>query len=463
VVPASIDQRESAVGAAFADVSLRGARRAMHTPPMTVPAPLAPEDEALKQTRLDRMKRLATGLLVLSTVVYAIARAFERAHPWVGFVRAASEAAMIGAAADWFAVTALFRHPLGIPIPHTAIIKARKDRVGRSLGGFVQKNFLARDVIATRLRSLRIAERIALWLREPENARTIARQAGKALAQGVTLLKDDDVQQMIDRTVADRVRKTAVAPLIGKLLSLITAGDRHQELLNEAITLAARAVGDNHDVIRDRIAAESPWWVPTAVDDKIHEKIVGAIERTLSDIRDDPSHPLRTRFDDKLHEFIERLQYDQDVIDKAEQIKTDTLDADAVRRFSVSLWGDAKDSLLRYVERASAHQVEALDDERAPSALERGLVTVGETLLADPSLLQRLDDAVVNGALHVIERHQDEVGTLIENTVSNWDPDATSRRIELAIGRDLQFIRINGTIVGGLVGLLLHTISVVIG
>ena len=429
---------------------------------MSVPAPLAPEDEAEKQSRLDRMKRLATGLLVLSTIVYAVARSLERAHPWVGFVRAASEAAMIGAMADWFAVTALFRHPLGIPIPHTAIIKSRKDRVGRSLGGFVQRNFLARDVIAARLRSLRIAERLASWLREPATARAIARQAGKALAEGVNLLKDEDVQAVIDRTVADRVRKTTVAPLIGRLLSLITAGDRHQELLNEAITLAARAVGDNHDVIRDRIAAESPWWVPTAVDDKIHEKIVGSIERTLSDIRDDPVHPLRLRFDDKLHEFIDRLQHDQAVIEKAEQIKEDTLDADAVRRFSVSLWGDAKGSLLRYAERASATQA-SVDDEGPPSVLERGIVTIGETLMSDPALLTRLDDAIVNGALHVIERHQDEVGALIANTVSNWDPDATSRRIELAIGRDLQFIRINGTIVGGLVGLLLHTISVLVG
>jgi len=220
-------------------------------------------------------------------------------------------------------------------------------------------------------------------------------------------------------------------------------------------------VAENHDLIRDRIAAESPWWVPTAVDDKIHEKIVGAIERTLGDIRDDSAHPLRTRFDNKLHEFIERLQHDQEVIDKAEQIKTDTLDADAVRRFSVSLWSDAKDSVLRYAERAATQA--AAEDERPPSALERGLVAIGETLLADPSLRERLDDAIVDGALHVIERHQDEVGTLIANTVSNWDPDATSRRIELAIGRDLQFIRINGTIVGGLVGLLLHTISVVFG
>jgi uncharacterized membrane-anchored protein YjiN (DUF445 family) len=426
------------------------------TSALQVSAPAPPPDEAEKQRRLDRMKRVAAGLLVLSSVVFVVARIFERRFPWLGFVRAAAEAAMIGGLADWFAVTALFRHPLGIPIPHTAIIPARKDRVGRNLGGFVQKNFLARDVIAGRLRSLRIAERLARWLSDPANARSIARQAASALAGAVPLLKDEEVQQVIDRAVAERVRKTEVAPLLGRLLSLVTANDRHQELLDEAIRLAARAVADNHDLIRDRIAAESPWWVPTRVDDKIHEKIVGSIERTLADIRDDEGHPLRERFDAALAEFIDKLQHDPSVIERAEQIKADTLDADAVRRFSVSLWSDAKASLLRHAERVTAAASEPHDD-RPPSAVERGLTTIGETLLNDPALLTRVDDAIVNAALNVIEKHQDEVGTLIANTVSAWDPQVTSQRIEIAIGRDLQFIRINGTLVGGLVGLALYT------
>jgi uncharacterized membrane-anchored protein YjiN (DUF445 family) len=361
---------------------------------------------------------------------------------------------MIGGLADWFAVTALFRHPLGIPIPHTAIIPAKKDQVGRTLGGFVQKNFLARDVIAGRLRGLRIAERLALWLREPENARTISRQAATAIARALPLLEDDDVQKLIDGTVASRIRGTEVAPLLGKLLSLVTAGDRHQELLDEAIRLAARAVAENHDLIRDRIAAESPWWVPTRVDDKIHEKVVGSIERTLSEIRDDEGHPLRIRFDNALHEFIDRLQYDPAVIERAEQIKNDTLDDDAVRRFSLSLWSDAKDALLRYAERTTTP-----GEAGKPNALERGLTTIGEALLSDSALLQKADDAIVNAALAVVDKHQDEVGALIASTVAAWDPEVTSQRIELAIGRDLQFIRINGTVVGGLVGLGLYTIS----
>ena len=442
-------QRDGEIGTACAAHCVQ-----CRLPAMNTPAPLPPPNEAERQLRLTRMKRLAGGLLVLSSIVFIVARVLEPAHPWLGFVRAAAEAAMIGGLADWFAVTALFRHPLGIPIPHTAIIPAKKDQVGRTLGGFVQKNFLARDVIAGRLRGLKIAERLALWLREPENARTISRQAATAIARALPLLEDDDVQRLIDGTVASRIRGTEVAPLLGKLLSLVTAGDRHQELLDEAIRLAARAVAENHDLIRDRIAAESPWWVPTRVDDKIHEKVVGSIERTLSEIRDDEGHPLRIRFDNALHEFIDRLQYDPAVIQRAEQIKNDTLDDDAVRRFSLSLWADAKEALVRYAERTTTP-----GEPGKPNALERGLTTIGEALLSDSALLEKADDAIVNAALAVVDKHQDEVGALIASTVAAWDPEVTSQRIELAIGRDLQFIRINGTVVGGLVGLGLYTIS----
>lgn len=425
---------------------------------MTVTAPLPPPDEAERKGRLVRMKRVASGLLVFSTIVFVTARFFEPSYPWLGYVRAAAEAAMIGGIADWFAVTALFRHPLGIPIPHTAIIPARKDRVGRTLGGFVQKNFLAPDVIASRLRSLQIARRLATWLREPANARAVSRHAARAVARALPLLRDDEVQGLLDRTLEERVRTTTIAPILGRFLSLVTSGGRHQELLDEAIRLAARGVADNHDLIRDRIAAESPWWVPVRVDEKIHEKIVGAIERGLSEIRDDPEHPLRERFDEALARFVDKLQNDPEVIERAEQIKNDTLDADAVRRFSGSLWRDAKAALGRYVERASAERL-AHEDTQELSALERALTGIGDTLLADPALLERFDNAIIDGVLHVIERHQDEVGALITNTVAAWDPKVTSDRIELAIGRDLQFIRVNGTLVGGLVGLALYTAS----
>jgi uncharacterized membrane-anchored protein YjiN (DUF445 family) len=410
--------------------------------PLAQPAP--PPDEAQRQARLDHMKRLATGMLLVAVVIFVVARALESRLPWLAALRATAEAAMIGGLADWFAVTALFRHPMGIPIPHTAIIPARKDQVGKSLGGFVQRNFLTREVVA---------EHLASWLADPENARTLARRAAIALSSAAHALRDEDVQAMIDRTVAERVRKTQVAPLLGKALTVVTAGNRHQELLDGAITLTARMVTEHRGAIREKIGDETPWWVPGMVDEKIYKKVVASIEQTLQDVRDDADHPLRERFDDVLHDFIVKLQTSPQVIERAEQLKEEMLNADVVRRFSGSLWSDAKAALLKYAEDPSHY---------APGTIERMLNSFGDTLLADPALIAKVDAAVTDIALYLVGRYQDEVGALIAGTVSGWDPQVTSRRIELAIGRDLQFIRINGTLVGGLAGLLIWGVGKVL-
>jgi uncharacterized membrane-anchored protein YjiN (DUF445 family) len=398
------------------------------------------------------MKRRATGLLVLATVVFVIARIFESRYPWVGFIRATAEASMVGGLADWFAVTALFRHPLGIPIPHTAIIPANKDRVGRTLGRFVQHNFLTRDVIETRLRSLHVGERLASWIAKPENARTIARQAAAGLAAGAEVLRDEDVQSFIDRALAERIRKTRIAPIAGKLLSVVTEDNRHQELLNEAIVLIARTVEQNRDVIREKVERESPWWVPTAVDRKIYQKIVSSIENTLVDIRDNPDHPLRERFDSALKTFIDDLQNSPQTDARAEELKLEILDAEAVRKFSASLWIDTKAALLHFAEDAD-------QTSREGGTIERVLTGFGQAVAADPALVQKVDDVITDVAVFLVARYQDDIGGLITHTVQNWDPDVTTRRIELAIGRDLQFIRINGTLVGALAGLAIYTIS----
>ena len=398
------------------------------------------------------MKRRATGLLVLATITFVIARLLEARYPWIGFIRATAEASMVGGLADWFAVTALFRHPLGIPIPHTAIIPANKDRVGRTLGRFVQHNFLTREVIESRLRSLHVGERLAAWIAEPENARTIARQAAAGLAAGAEVLRDEDVQAMIDRTLEDRIRKTRIAPIAGKLLSVVTEDNRHQELLNEAIVLVARTVEQNRDLIREKVERESPWWVPTAVDRKIYQKIVSSIENTLVEIRDNPDHPLRARFDTALRNFIDDLQHSPQTDARAEELKMELLDAEAVRKFSASLWVDTKAALLRFAENPD-------QTSREGGTIERALTGFGRAVLADPALVQKLNDVITDVAVHLVSRYQDDIGGLITHTVQNWDPDVTTRRIELAIGRDLQFIRINGTLVGALAGLLIYTIS----
>jgi uncharacterized membrane-anchored protein YjiN (DUF445 family) len=409
-------------------------------------------DERDRQRRLDQMKRRATGLLVLASLIYIATLILEPSYAWIGYVRAMAEAAMIGGLADWFAVTALFRHPLGIPIPHTAIIPSRKDRVAKTLGNFVQSNFLTREVMETRLQTLRIGERLATWIAQPDNARTIARQAAKALSAGAQVLRDDDVQGLIDRSIAEGIRGARVAPLAGKLLSVVTQENRHQELLDEALVLVARTVEQNHDLIRERVERESPWWVPTAVDRKIFLKIVTSIERALVEIRDDPQHPLRERFDQALRTFIDNLQHSPETGARAEELKNEFLDADSVRRFSASLWVDAKAALLRYAEEKDPEAV-------AGGAMERALTAFGEAALADEALMRKIDGFVTDVAVFMVERYQQDIAGLITHTVQNWDADVTARRIELAIGRDLQYIRINGTIVGALAGLVIYAIS----
>jgi uncharacterized membrane-anchored protein YjiN (DUF445 family) len=408
------------------------------------------KEDPLKVERLQQMKRRATGLLLAASALFLVTRWLESVYPWLGYARAFSEAAMIGGVADWFAVTALFRHPLGIPIPHTAIVPTRKDRIGRALGGFVQNNFLSREVLSDKLRSKRIAEAGATWLVQPANTRSIARHVAAALAAAAHVVRDEEVQELIDQSLVSRARKVQVAPVLGNVLSLFTTSNRHQALFDRFIHLIARLVDENEEVIRAKIRDESPWWVPDAVDARIHNKVVTAIESTLHAMADDPAHPLRHRYDEMLKEFIEKLKTSPETIARAEEIKEELLAHPSVRQFSGAIWQDMKGAVERYSNR---------EDDRVPGAIERALSRVGTTALADPELLAKIDEWVIEGVLYVVEQYRDEVGQLIAQTVQAWDPEVTSRRIELAIGRDLQFIRINGTLVGGLVGLLIYAVS----
>jgi uncharacterized membrane-anchored protein YjiN (DUF445 family) len=409
-----------------------------------------PLDDAARLARLRRMQRVATGLLLAALVVFLVTLMLEPGYPWLGYVRATAEASLIGGLADWFAVTALFRHPLGIPIPHTAIVPNRKDQVGRSMGGFVQRHFLSAEVIASKLRSARVSAHLADWLTQPEHAQLVARQAAIALAAAARATREETIEELIEASVQDKIENTPVAPLLGRALSLLTEENRHQELFDEVVRLLARAVSNNRDFIRERIDQESPWWVPEQVDDKIAAKVVSSIDRTLQQIRDDGDHPLRERFDAALKDFIHRLQTAPEVIARAESIKLELLDRKAVRTFSSNLWDDARTALVRQAEAQEAPALEAI---------ARGLVSFGEAVKQDPELLAKIDNWIVEVAAHLVERFRDDVAGLISDTVNSWDREATSRRIELAVGRDLQFIRINGTLVGGLAGLAIYTLT----
>ncbi len=419
-------------------------------PDLALPPALASRpDDTMRQAQLDRMKRRATGLLALAAVVFAAAAAYERRYPWLGYVRAMAEASLVGGLADWFAVTALFRRPLGLPIPHTAIVATRKERIGRVLGNFVQNHFLSRQVIAANLHAVRPAARAARWLSQPENARRIARQVASGLAQTLQALPDEEVRQLVAQVVSTRLRATQVAPALGKTLSLVLAEDRHQNLLREAVRLAAQAVYDNRDLIREQVRRESPWWVPGVVDDKIYQRIIAAIQRLLRDISSDTSHPLRVAMDGALLDFVDRLQHSPEVIAKAETIKEEWLTEPSVAELSGRLWEATRSAIVNYATRT---------DGAVPGALERGLTEFGVALLENDALLSELDDLAIELVAVVVERYRHEIGDLIAQTVASWDPEATSRRFELAVGRDLQFVRINGTLVGGLVGLAIYAL-----
>ncbi|HEY0674076.1 MAG TPA: DUF445 family protein [Longimicrobiales bacterium] len=409
-----------------------------------------PLDDATRQLMLRRMKHIATGLLLVATAIFVVAHLLEPRFPWLAFVRATAEAAMIGGLADWFAVTALFRHPLGIPIPHTAIVPRHKDRVGRILAGFLQRHFLSGEVVGEKLRSANVARHLADWIVNPQHARTVARQAAVALSAGAKATQTEAVQEMIETALRRKVETTPVAPLLGKALALVVEDDRHQDLFDDAIRLIARAVRDNKQFVRDRIDRETPWWVPEQIDEKLTEKIVRSIDRTVQDVHDDPNHPMRERFDVALKTFIERLQTDERAIARAESIKRDFLNDDVMRDLGGTIWHDINESLARVAER---------EEGAGLDAITRALVAFGTAVQEDEALMAKVDKWVVDVASELVERYRDEVGELVTDTVGKWDPQATSQRIELAVGRDLQFIRINGTLVGGLAGLLIYIIS----
>src|SRR5438477_5328602 len=339
-------------------------------------------DDAQREARLNAMKRRATGLLAIALLEFIAASVFEPQYPWLGYVRAMAEASLVGGLADWFAVTALFRHPLGLPIPHTAIVATRKERIGQILGTFVQNHFLSHEVISANLRRVHPAERGAQWLADRDHARQVARQFASGLAKTLEALPHDEVQELVSQVVRNRVRAFRVAPALGKTLALALGDNRQEELLNAAVRLAADAVRNHRDVIRERVRAETPWWVPPVLDDKIYQKIIEAVERLLHDMVMDASHPLRGAFDSAIRDFIDRLQHSPEVIARAEALKEEWLMGAASDDMSRRLWEGIRESIANY----------GSGEDGNPSPLDSGLSEFGVALLSNPTLLVEIDD-----------------------------------------------------------------------
>ena len=398
------------------------------------------------------MKAVALGFLIGATVIFfASTWAQSRgAGDWVGYVRAAAEAGMIGALADWFAVTALFKHPLGIPIPHTAIIKRKKDQLGEGLGTFVRENFMSAEVVATKLTDAEIAGRVGKWLSEYSHAERVAAEASTVLRVLVEMLRDEDVQHVLDRMIVKRIAEPQWGPPVGRVLSGLLAEQRQEALLQLLADRAFQWSLNAGEVIERVIERDSPTWSPRWVDhlvgDRIHRELMDFTDK----VRRDPEHELRRSATKFLFEFADDLQHDEGTIARAEKVKEQIMARDEVTKAAETAWTAAKRIVLESVDDPSS----ALRTRIADS-----VVRIGESLRDDAELRDKVDGWIIRAAQHLVSQYGTEITAIITETIERWDADEASRRIELHVGRDLQFIRINGTVVGSLAGLVIYSVA----
>ncbi|MGH3414307.1 MAG: DUF445 domain-containing protein [Marmoricola sp.] len=427
------------------------------SPPPSPPSSLPPLDPALvgdaaadavRRARLRRMRTVAVSLLVLAAVVYVLT--LDRGG-FLGYVNAGAEASMVGAVADWFAVTALFRRPLGLPIPHTALVPRRKDELGRSLQDFFTENFLTEQVVRDRLAAADVVGRMAAWVRRPEAARRVVAEASTVVAIGLRRLRDEDVAALVEEVLLPRLREEPVAPVAGRLLAEVVADDAHHGLVDLALEELYRWLVHNQDMFTDVLAERAPWWAPERLNETVTARLHLEAVRWVADIRADPRHHARQALDSILAQLAEDLLHDPATQERAEAFKERVLAHPQVVGTGLSLWSAFRRALL-----------EALDDPTGPLRArgEQELASFAEQVRTDSRLRRRLEGWSSDFTVWVVDRYGDELSAIISHTIERWDGRAAARKIELHVGPDLQFIRINGTVVGGLVGVVIHAVTV---
>ena len=415
-------------------------------PPVTVAPPLPPVELA-RRGEIRRAKRRATGLLGLVALGFVVVALTTEDRGGAGYARAALEAAMVGGLADWFAVVAIFRHPLGIPIPHTAVIVSRKEAFGETLGQFVQQHFLNADTVGQRIRTVSVAERAADWVLEPGHADKVAGYASELVVRVADAVKDEDLVHLAETEVRARLERVDVAPLAGRLLEVVTEEGRHRELVDAVLRGLDGFLAENEALLRERFGQESPWWVPEVIDDRIFARLLSGVRAIIRGDTVGGSDELRQRIDTAVERIIDRLEHDEIWRERAEQLKQELLDHPAFRRFLESLWEDLKATLrTQSADHGSTLRLRLTDM----------VLTATDRFRRDPELMARVDDVAARLLAAVLDTFGDEIASLVSGTIAQWDGEETASRLELLLGRDLQFIRINGTIVGGLAGLAIH-------
>jgi uncharacterized membrane-anchored protein YjiN (DUF445 family) len=411
-----------------------------------------PVNAATRAKDLRKMKRFATSLLLVAAAIFLAARWWEvNAGPaWIGYVRAMAEAGMVGGLADWFAVTALFRRPLGLPIPHTAIIPTKKDVLGDSLGDFVGENFLAEDVVRDKLARVEVATRVGAWIGQEANADRLTAELATVARGVVTVLRDDDVQDLIEQVLVRKLMEKPLGPPLGTVLQGVLADGAHHRLVDLVCDRAYDWVAGNQGMVLRIVHERAPGWTPRFLDDIVADKVFAEVQNFAWAVKTDPEHPLRKAIDTFLVEFAVDLQGDADTIERVERIKHQVVAHPDVQKFIGQAWGTVKKLILDAAEDPSSALRMRVRD---------ALLGFGKRLSSDPELRDKIDGWLGDAAGYVVRHYRREITTLITDTVARWDAEETSRKVELQVGRDLQFIRINGTVVGSLAGLVIYTVG----
>ena len=407
-------------------------------------------DSDLKAKRLRNMKRMATGLLLLMAVIFLVSHYYREALPWLNYVRAFSEASMVGAMADWFAVTALFKHPMGIPIPHTAIIPKRKDEIGQTLAKFVSENFLTPEVLEPKLARMQVSQRIGDWLSKENNAKRLTYDAKGFIHWLFSASDTQNLKQFTREHLHLGLREVQITPLIAKVLELLTINNRHQNFVDLMLRAIWKQLQVNKHKLRDKIDKESPWWLPSFVDEEIYNKISLQLEQAVLQIGGDEDHEARKNFNKALLDFIEKLKTDKDMLAKGEKIKNELLEHPSVQAYLSQIWTSISDYFLREVND---------EDSSLRDRLQNTVQSFGQAMLDNDELKHQVDTWVQKAGVYMVSQYSEDMSQVISETVKSWDAEITSQRIELQVGRDLQFIRINGTLVGGIVGLVIYVVS----
>src|SRR3954463_2415178 len=412
----------------------------------------APDTAAdrVRRTRLRRMQAVAGGLLLVAALVYV---ATLDQDGFLGFVNAGAEASMVGAIADWFAVTALFRHPLGLPVPHTALIPRRKDELGRGLEEFFGENFLQEGIIRERVASATISQRVGEWLAEAAHVRRGGGEVSEVAAVGRGKVGDQPGGDFVTEALVPRFREEPLAPLAGTLLAEMVGDDLHHGLVDLGLDELHDWLTEHPDTFAEVLLQRAPWWTPNRLNDAVTRRVHGELVAWVAEIRADPEHRAREAFDSMLGQLAHDLQHDPDTMARTERLKERLLDHPQVVESSVALWNAL---------RRGPTPAPGAPEGAVRSRLAAELASFGERLRGDGELRARLDGAAADLAVFVVERYGAEVTAVITHTIERWDGREAARRIELHVGRDLQFIRINGTVVGGLVGVVIHAVSVLL-